>query len=333
MISLLEGCRNIQQVEEKHWEYCKKLIIGKIENELKKHSQKGNSNNDNSQNLDENELFFFEYIKNEENLRKIILGEPRKLEALKRLFNCKFGGIFGENDKDNRRKNTAKEIFDYENLCKKCNKRWDAVKLVEAIGINTCPYCNRQYVFSFKKSNSKSVRPSLDHFYCRSKYPYFGLSLYNLIPSCDICNSRLKLDKEFTLKRNLHPYTESFHDHLRFSIKIKEVKNFFDDADVGEIDFVRKGEYFIKAESNAKVFNLKAAYEQGHKDYIAEQIFKARVYNDSWARSIMDEFAGLFASEEVLKRFYFGNYVRREDINKRPLAKLTIDILEEFGIK
>lgn len=317
MISLLEGCANMDTIKNKHKEYTLSLVKTKLE----KYVNKGFDTKDK------------EFIKKViDNLDAILIGDPQMLQKF--LDENKNKQITKLNKRNQSKQNIVHNFFlnsfNFETY-RNTHGEW----LVNSLNLNVCPYCNRQYIFSFKKSDSKSVRPSLDHFYCRSKYPYFGLSLYNLIPSCDICNSMLKLDKEFTLKRNLHPYTESFHDHLRFSIKIKEVKNFFDDADVGEIKFLPRGEgkLYCKARRNASVFKLKAAYGQGHKDYIAEQVFKARVYNDSWARGIMDEFAGLFASEEELKRFYFGNYVRREDINKRPLAKLTIDILEEFGIK
>lgn len=323
MISLLECCADMDTIKNKHKENTS-LVKTKLEQYKNKKFH------------DDDKEFIKKVI---DNLDAILIGDPQVLQKFLNDNNNK------QIPKLNNRKKTKgvayknrvhdffKEAFNFETYRNK-HGEW----LVNSLNIQVCPYCNRQYIFTFKKEcakkeNQQEVVPAFDHFYCRGKYPYFGLSLYNLIPSCDICNSRLKIDREFTVDRNLHPYTESFHDHLRFSIKIKEVKNFFDDADVGEIDFVRKGKLFSKAESNAKVFNLKAAYEQGHKDYIAEQMFKARVYNDSWARGIMDEFTGLFASEEELKRFYFGNYVRREDINKRPLAKLTIDILEEFGIK
>lgn len=324
MISLLGCCADMDTIKNKHKEYAISLVKTKLEKY------------DDKKFHDDDKKFIKKVI---ESLDAILIGDPQALqEFLNENNNKQIPKLNNrKNNKSVEYKNSVhnffKEAFNFETYRDNYGK-W----LVDSLNIQVCPYCNRQYIFTFKKErvkkgNKQEVVPAFDHFYCRSKYPYFGLSLYNLIPSCDICNSRLKVASEFTLGSNLHPYTESFHDHLRFSIKIKEVKNFFDDADVGEIDFVRKGEYFSKAESNAKVFNLKAAYEQGHKDYIAEQVFKARVYNDSWAKGIMDEFAGLFASDEELKRFYFGNYVRREDINKRPLAKLTIDILEEFGIK
>ncbi|TCL67476.1 hypothetical protein EV196_10232 [Mariniflexile fucanivorans] len=32
------------------------------------------------------------------------------------------------------------------------------------------------------------IKPELDHYYPKSLYPYFGVSFYNLIPSCQSCN-------------------------------------------------------------------------------------------------------------------------------------------------
>jgi len=62
------------------------------------------------------------------------------------------------------------------------------------------------------------MRPPLDHFYPRSRYPFLGTSFYNLIPSCHQCNSSVKGAKN-PLDENLtHPYDIDETD-IRFRIK------------------------------------------------------------------------------------------------------------------
>lgn len=69
----------------------------------------------------------------------------------------------------------------YTNFCNRnFGRTW-----AQRIGVTTCPYCNRSYIFTSSKSGT---RPQYDHYFPKSKYPYLALSMYNLIPCCSICN-------------------------------------------------------------------------------------------------------------------------------------------------
>lgn len=57
----------------------------------------------------------------------------------------------------------------------------------------------------------------LDHYYDKGKYPYLALSFYNLIPSCNICNSKFKTTIDFKEIPHLHPYEDSFNEKAKFS--------------------------------------------------------------------------------------------------------------------
>lgn len=60
-----------------------------------------------------------------------------------------------------------------------------------ALDVKVCPYCNRILIDPIDEgAGKKTVVGELDHFYCKSKYPYFAVSLYNLVPSCGICNGK-----------------------------------------------------------------------------------------------------------------------------------------------
>lgn len=60
-------------------------------------------------------------------------------------------------------------------------------RIIIATGITVCPYCDRQYISYFMKDKVKYTTADLDHFYPKSKFPLFSLSLYNFVPSCQIC--------------------------------------------------------------------------------------------------------------------------------------------------
>lgn len=72
-------------------------------------------------------------------------------------------------------------------------KNQDNVKLnLEILGkVHVCPYCNRDYI---NERNCKFPGGHLDHFFPRSKYPFFAICLYNLIPCCAICNTKKRTD-------------------------------------------------------------------------------------------------------------------------------------------
>ena len=82
----------------------------------------------------------------------------------------------------------VKWIFDYDGFSKR-EKGYNAHSLVNNLNLSTCVYCNRQYITPVK---DVKLRPALDHFYPKSVYPILALCFFNLIPSCDICNSKFK---------------------------------------------------------------------------------------------------------------------------------------------
>ena len=75
---------------------------------------------------------------------------------------------------------------------------------VAMLGGEVCPYCNRLFVSTVPGEKGKSVRPQLDHYWSKSHYPVFTLSILNLIPSCRVCN-HIQGESELEL---LYPYAE-----------------------------------------------------------------------------------------------------------------------------
>lgn len=71
-----------------------------------------------------------------------------------------------------------------------------------------------------KKNKTKKTTAHLDHFYPKSDYPFLALSLYNFVPSCQICNSRLFKGNKDTLV-SIYPYEEGFDE---LGVKFKTSK-------------------------------------------------------------------------------------------------------------
>lgn len=97
--------------------------------------------------------------------------------------------------------------------------------IINSFGQNVCPYCNIDYCYSsseYKKYSS--FRADLDHFLPKSVYPYFALSLSNLVPVCGVCNSSIKSDIDFlslmkqnTSRKFVNPQVQGFNDSFNFS--------------------------------------------------------------------------------------------------------------------
>ena len=73
------------------------------------------------------------------------------------------------------------------------------VKWAEKLEIRSCYYCEMSYINSYSVIDKKKRvvvmkrQFDLDHFLPKAKCPCIGLSLYNFVPSCQVCNSRIKL--------------------------------------------------------------------------------------------------------------------------------------------
>ncbi|HDR4517417.1 TPA: hypothetical protein QCQ26_001895 [Bacillus cereus] len=250
------------------------------------------------------------------------------------------------------------KIFNYDNFTtisksKNENTRWDAYELVKNLKVEVCPYCNRQFTTTVEPVTGEvgRTRPELDHFYSQTQYPFFAVSFFNLIPCCHICNSNLKGSKEFDVETHLHPYDNELDDLVDFTVKFNEeiddkdyVNALLHNPQILTIDFkinaLKKRQYkrsefkllLHKINNSKRVFKLKTLYN-AHTDYVGEIIIKSLLYNNDSIKSICKDFPNLFSKKEDLLRLVYSNYVDAENMDKRVLAKLTKDIVKEFGIK
>ncbi|WP_261304011.1 hypothetical protein [Paenibacillus andongensis] len=241
--------------------------------------------------------------------------------------------------------NDFSEIFNYEAFTSQPKHAWGAYTLANELQVNVCPYCNRQYTHTFVGEEGGSMRPQFDHFFAKSIYPFFSISFFNLIPSCYICNSSFKSDKDFYLEEHINPYEEGFDDKVKFSVqflkgsktKIDYVSLWFTPHSevfrLRLIDSYNDKDFSKRAKGSIKTFHLEEIYEQCHSDYVSELLIKSREYNEDAIDFLMLAFRDLFVRREDVIRLVTNNFVALNDLGKRPLAKLTRDITREFGIQ
>ena len=231
------------------------------------------------------------------------------------------------------------QLFCYKKL-QTGNKDWNRHKLLSLIGIEICPYCQRNYISSYEESNDEKTTADLDHFYPKSLYPFLALSLYNFIPSCQICNSRFKGNKD--TRDSIYPYEEGFDE---LGVKFKTSKEV-----ISEILGERYSDFYVKIdyenlknkEDGEKVKNsienlgLDRVYKKSHNQYIQNLLYNIEKYPENYLENCVEMFESNVDKKKQLEE-YFKDIVkepyRKRIENGEPLAKLTKDILEEFNIK
>ena len=196
-------------------------------------------------------------------------------------------------------------------------------ELVENSKIKVCPYCNENFIMN---RNEKYVSAELDHFFSKDKYPLFSICLYNLIPVCSTCN-RLKSNTELRIS----PFDRGIdRDSFSITYDITGI-NYLNDAREIDVNFLSNGPDSIKIIEDMKKLHIDESYKS-HSDYVQELIKRKHIYNDARIDEIYNSFKDLFASKEELLRIIFGNYITKENFNKRPLSKLAHDILLQLNV-
>ncbi|OMF75265.1 hypothetical protein BK143_02500 [Paenibacillus peoriae] len=197
-------------------------------------------------------------------------------------------------------------------------KTYNALTLVESLGIKVCPLCNRNYINNTSRTKYGSKRTcQLDHFYSQSDYPLLAMSFYNLIPVCSSCN-HTKSNSSITVS----PYSTDEIDHLiTFGFNINSLKSADSDE---QIEVVVKLHSSIK--DNFDVLGLKSLY-LNHNDIVFEILEKYRYYNRTKRNELLRDFGGLYSNEESIKKALFGNYADIANFHRKSLSKLTKDII------
>lgn len=265
-----------------------------------------------------------DYLK--KHLCDILIASPTELAHIASIVDRFAKGIFRENN-GHRAKTTFGEViltaFNYNNYRK--NK---LIQLAKRINVKTCPYCNMSYTLCAEEQTGNNQSNSLakfqfDHFFDKLDYPMLSMSLYNLIPSCAVCNNGKSVNQ---LSLDFHPYHSDIHKQFRFVISNPIELYSGKTTDYISIDL--KPESLTNKSDLDKfinTFHLKALYSR-HRD-IAQEIF-CKAYEESY---YTDEhnFQFLNLTETERKRLWMGTYVNESEIHKRPLTKFIQDLWEQ----
>jgi len=275
-------------------------------------------------------LNFFQNVKKD--LKLIITGKPENISKLAKKKDF-------ERQTDKIIKELLEKAFNYERLTgagfELKNKRiFNSYTLTSMLNLSVCPYCNRNWIVTVSKDGKKITNPQLDHFFSKSDFPILRLSFYNLIPSCETCNARLKKDIEFKFNENLHPYLEGYSNNAKFKVIPKSyeaaigIKNNYN----VEIEHLNKNKIIKKKiDKNHTQFKINEIYEK-HGNIISEVYRKKYIWNEKYLEVLKDSFSEFNISKKEMYRLLIGNNIDEKDFNKRPFALLIRDLTKDLNM-
>jgi len=236
-------------------------------------------------------------------LEELIVMIPQEIESKISYFKEHFEEFHNKNSKIYK---LLKEIF-IKTYNDNLNKKW----FYELLGIKTCIYCNRNYIFNL--DDNGHVKGHIDHFYPKAKYPYLALSFYNLIPSCETCN-KIKGEYDTYEENVLNPYERE--ENMIFNFEPIEVSKF---------------EVKINDKLLKEKLLLENIYNKGHSDIIEELYVKFCQENTKeHFKSLRKSLKDLSFSDDEIYRFLTCGYKKSEDFHKRSFSKMINDFVREY---
>lgn len=282
------------------------------------------------------------FLITESRLDDLILAPPDKLENINNEFIQRFNSHFGtgvydsyikleSGDRARFRPKKVHQFFldlnkviDYDELGD--DKDYNSYTLTNNLGVRSCIYCNRTHIITQRKRKDKKdgrlMSPQLDHWFPQSQYPLLQISFHNLIPSCDICNSRVKNRTVFRLLDHFHPYQvndASISFSYRYSVLNQKYQIYFKDPSNSEILRTCKDMF------------IDQMYD-GHGEELHDLITLEREYSKDYLTSLRNAFPNIRLTDELIYRLAFGTELNKENFHKRPMSKFKNDILKELGI-
>lgn len=303
---------------EEHYQSFAKNLKGRIERVAQNGARFKNINNGQPIKPKPKQKKFLVELAVEDRLKELICAPPDKLENQIDTFTSFDGGALNVQSYFNRLLYAIFVRTGYEDYLDK----WD---FINRLNLDTCCYCNRNYTYSIAKD--LKIKPEIDHFYPKSKYPFLGLSFYNLIPSCQTCNGLgAKKQHDPRDKGMVSPYLLK-HDHFKFTYTPLSSEVLTSIGGSGKIRISLAD----KIDGNTDVFRLSELYEK-HEDHVLELIFKSQISYSKPHRDYLKGYNGLDITDGEIDRMLVGNYTNLAELHKRPLAKLYRDIALELKL-
>jgi hypothetical protein len=206
------------------------------------------------------------------------------------------------------------------------------------LAITVCPYCNINFfaeVSSRSDPKKQLLILEMDHYYKKSTYPWFSMSFFNLVPSCLICNQRLKGKADVALSSHLHPYADSFHQLVKFSA-LPDLRFFDSNIEKIEIEY-RSTPECARTKETIRLYRLRDLYQYfiHEVEHIREE-YRKRVMDLQREPLILgkgEQQIQLKIEESDLNDIQKWHRIPRNELEIRQftLGKLKFDIYQELA--
>lgn len=214
----------------------------------------------------------------------------------------------------------VKKIFKYEQLTQ-INRH----KLMSKFNVSVCPYCNIGDISSYEFNGKIISSSDLDHFLPKSLFPEYALCLYNFIPSCTHCNSRIKGSKSLSMDSHVYPHEDNFGEDGVFM-----VDNIYD-----VIEGIENSIISMKVMDRGKKENINASKDffriteryQSYREEADELINKSIQYNE-----VYEEYLKVICSGIDLKKMVFGVELSETEMVNVSKSKFKNNILKQLGV-
>lgn len=191
---------------------------------------------------------------------------------------------------------------------------------------------------------------TLDHVIDKGENPILALSLYNFVPSCYACNTKLKGTKQFisdisSVKMSPSSEKNIFNSDVEFQLlysKFGDGEYFSNTYDTNISNFgkiildIRSSDSIYEKYLN--IFNLRGRYSFHKKE--ALNLLKLK---EKYSNSQIDKIAELLYKKpkedsshflvDSIKKDIFGREIFEGEIQERSFTKLKRDIAKQIGIK
>lgn len=222
-------------------------------------------------------------------------------------------------------------VFNYDCKKKGCKQHHEDIAEffidnVDILHIHTCFYCDISYINTYKDGATNRSHFDLDHALGKAECPLVALSLHNFVPSCTICNQRLKGRKPLASTRDgiLHvaPCSEKYEGDKKIHLKVVQIKTctsgFLKHKECYLIHFDAIDEY----NEYVRLFKLEDRYNY-HKCEALRLLDLKRKYPASLIRKLARITS---QTTDELREDIFGKEFGKE--NHRCFGKLRRDILK-----
>lgn len=199
-------------------------------------------------------------------------------------------------------------------------------KKMDDLNIHTCYYCDMAYINPYIVDvDEMKSQFDLDHALAKDDCPLVALSLHNFVPSCPVCNERLKrknpLNDSLDGVKLVAPCSEDFDANKQIHFKVNQKKvctsGFMRHRDCYRIKVNAHGVYA----SYAQLFRLEERYEY-HKGEALRLLDLKRKYPMSNIRQIARL---MHKTADEVKEDIFGLHFSKD--NHRCFDKLKRDIM------